>query len=166
MDDPRTPSVAPRAKRDETPATSRSPRERSETKRLARDPRTSLIAYGMILACIAFWPVPIDSGAGPLLRAITKAFPALTYSRIEFVANIALFIPLGLLLTLIVQRSRWLILPIAFLATVTIECVQAVALGARTPSILDIIANTTGACIGILIAVIIEKLRVSPERPT
>lgn len=133
--------------------------------RLLRNPRAYLAVYLVALAAIAFWPVPVDRGAGPLLRAITQAIPVLTYPRIEFLANIALFVPLGLLLTLILTRQRALVLPIAFLATVTIECLQAVMLDARTPSILDIIANTAGACLGILIAAGVEALVRSRTSP-
>jgi hypothetical protein len=56
-----------------------------------------LSAYVIALALIAFWPAPVDSGAGPLLRAVTRVFPLLTYARIEFGANILLFVPLGFL---------------------------------------------------------------------
>lgn len=159
------------------PLPPQSPSEPTAAKRpapLARNPRTYLAIYLAILAAIAFWPSPVDQGAGPLLQAITRLIPALTYPRIEFAANIALFIPLGLLLTLILTTRRWLVLPIAILATVAIECVQALALGARTPSVLDIVANTAGACLGMVLAVLYETLRtsrtptgdVSPKWPT
>ncbi|WP_244946435.1 VanZ family protein [Microbacterium saccharophilum] len=130
-----------------------------------RDPRAYLALYLAVLAAVAFWPSPVDQGAGPLLRVVTRLIPVLTYPRIEFAANIALFVPFGLLLALIITRNRWLVLPIAFLATVTIECVQAVALGARTPSVLDIIANTAGACLGMLAAAAIEVLRDARTPP-
>ena len=123
-----------------------------------------LIGYVVALALIAFWPVPVDRGAGAFLRVITHWVPALTYGRIEFAANIVLFVPFGLLLTLILDRARWLVLPIAVVTTVTIECVQGVLLHARTPSVLDIVANTTGACIGILLAVGGEALRGRTRR--
>ncbi|SFI75802.1 MULTISPECIES: VanZ family protein [Microbacterium] len=135
------------------------------TRSLARDPRAYLALYVVLLAGVAFWPSPVDQGAGPLIRLITRILPVLTYPRIEFAANIALFIPLGFLLTLILTRNRWLTLPIAFVATVTIECVQAVALGARTPSMLDVVANTAGACVGILLVVFIEVFRAARTAP-
>lgn len=138
---------------------------RTEAKRRINDPRAWLAAYAIALALIAFWPSPVDKDAGPFLRLVTEIFPVLTYPRIEFLANIALFVPLGLLLTLIVRRNRWLVLPVAFLATVTIECVQAVALDSRTPSALDIVANTAGACLGMLIAVFVETLARSRQGP-
>ena len=40
-----------------------------------RDARAWLVAYGVAVALIGFWPVPVDSGAGPLLRAVTAVFP-------------------------------------------------------------------------------------------
>lgn len=126
--------------------------------RLARRPGAWLAAYGVLLAGIAFWPVPVDSGARPLLRAIHEIAPLLTYARIEFSANILLFVPLGALLALIFRVERWLVLPIAFLTTVTIETGQAVALAARTPSVLDIIANTAGACAGMVTVAFAELL--------
>lgn len=142
-------------------------RWRPTVARSVRSPRAWLSAYVIALALIAFWPVPVDSGAGPLLRAVTRVFPLLTYARIEFGANILLFVPLGFLLTLILARDRWLVMPIAFLTTVTIETGQAIALSARTPSVLDIIANTAGACLGIVLAVFAEALaRARTDRPT
>lgn len=148
---PPRPPLPVRVEGDPTP-----PRRRS---RFLRDPRLILVVYGVVLAAIAFWPVPVDRGAGPFLRLISQAIPVLTYPRIEFAANILLFVPLGLLLVMILTSLRWLVLPISFLASVTIECVQAVALHARTPSVHDVVANTAGACLGIIIAMTAEKLR-------
>lgn len=117
-----------------------------------------LLAYAVGLAAIAFWPVPVDSGAGPLLRAITRVFPVLTYDRIEFAANIALFIPFGVLVTLLV-RQAWLVLPLGFLTTLVIETAQALLLDRRTPSVLDLVANMAGVCVGLLVVVFVRWLQ-------
>jgi VanZ family protein len=127
----------------------------SSTRSIAR---VVLTVYGISLALIALWPVPVDSGAGGLLRRVTRVLPALTYARIEFSANILLFVPLGVLLMLILRR-RYLILPIAIATTVAIECSQGLLLDKRTPSLLDIIANTAGACVGMLIVAAVESWR-------
>lgn len=126
--------------------------------RMVREPRAWLVVYVVTLALIAFWPVPVDSGAGPFLRTVTRLFPMLTYDRIEFGANVVLFVPWGLLLTFLLPTQRWLVLPIAFLTTFAIECGQGLALAARTPSVHDMVANTAGACLGMLIAVFAEIL--------
>ncbi|MEV8273267.1 VanZ family protein [Microbacterium sp. NPDC077184] len=117
-----------------------------------------LLAYAVALSAIAFWPVPVDSGAGPLLRAITRVFPVLTYDRIEFAANIALFIPFGVLVTQLV-RQAWLVLPLGFLTTLMIETAQALLLDRRTPSILDLVANMAGVCVGLLVVVFVRWLQ-------
>ncbi|HEX5728262.1 VanZ family protein, partial [Microbacterium sp.] len=93
--------------------------------------RIALTVYAIVLAMIALWPVPVDSGAGDFLRGVNRVFPALTYERIEFSANILLFVPLGVLLMLLLRR-RFLILPIALVVTVGIESAQALLLDRRT----------------------------------
>ena len=127
--------------------------------------RVVLTLYGISLAMIALWPVPVDSGAAGFVRRVTRVLPMLTYPRIEFSANILLFVPLGVLLMLILRR-RYLILPIAIAVTVAIECSQGLLLDKRTPSVLDIIANTAGACLGMLIVAAAESWRARdrPER--
>ncbi|MGB4778213.1 VanZ family protein [Microbacterium sp.] len=130
-----------------------------------RRPQAWLIGYLVLLTAIAFWPVPVDSGAGPLLRLITRILPMLTYHRIEFSANILLFVPFGLLVALLLPRRRYLVLPIAIIAAMLIESTQGVLLGARTASLLDIVANTTGACAGLLLAELIEWRGRARDRP-
>ena len=123
-----------------------------------RDPRLWLAVYAVALALIAFWPVPVDSGAGGLLRAISAAVPWLSYDVIEVTANILLFVPLGILLTLVLsRRRRWMVAPIALGVTLLIEVSQALFLAARTPSIRDILANLVGAVIGLAIVIIVER---------
>lgn len=113
-----------------------------------------LIAYVVALALIAFWPVPVDSGAVGLLDRIESRFPWVTYGRIEFSANVLLFVPLGWLLSILLPRSRYLVLPIGLLTTITIETVQASLLPRRTYDVSDLIANTAGVCIGLILAAI------------
>jgi glycopeptide antibiotics resistance protein len=73
------------------------------------------------------------------------------------------FVPLGLLLSFVLERSRYLVLPIGLLTTITIEGLQAELLDKRTASISDILANTAGTCIGILIAAAVTRRR-EPRR--
>lgn len=129
-----------------------------------RTPRVLLAVYVVVLTLIALWPVPVDSGAGPMLRLVSRVIPILTYARIEFGANILLFIPLGVLLALILQH-RYLVVPIAFIATVTIESIQALMIDRRTPSLMDILANLAGACIGLVIVAYVEWRRSRREQP-
>lgn len=131
------------------------PRAEVRTRQVAR---TTLIVYTAVLALIGFWPSRVDAPAGSFLRGLTHVIPWATYARIEFGANILLFVPLGVLLALILTH-RYLILPIALVTSVAIESLQAVVLARRVPSVMDIVANLTGACIGLLIVVFLEWWR-------
>ena len=93
-------------------------------------------------------------------RALARAHPPA--DCIEFGANILLFVPLGVLLALILEQ-RHLVVPIAFLTSVTIESLQALMLEKRTPSVMDIIANFAGACLGLVIVAFIEWRRARRE---
>lgn len=126
---------------------------------IARRFRVQIAVYGVVLALIAFWPSPVDQGAGPFLRTITRAMPWLTYDVIEFSANVVLFLPLGVILALALPTRRVLVVPIALGVTILIEAGQAVLLAQRTPSLRDVLANTLGAVIGLLLVVVIERIR-------
>lgn len=93
------------------------------------------------------------------IDAVSRRLPAITRPRVEFAANVALFVPFGVLLPLILRRSLELVLPIALVATVTIECGQALLLSHRVPSVLDIVANVTGASIGMLVLALWRRMR-------
>lgn len=116
-------------------------------------------AYVVSLATIALWPTHVDVSARGLLDDITTAVPWLTYARIEFTANVMLFIPFGAFFSLLLPRRRWW-LPIAGAATVfsvVAEWLQIFAVD-RTSSALDVVANTAGAVIGILLVALVRVL--------
>ncbi|OAZ43922.1 hypothetical protein A9Z40_13045 [Microbacterium arborescens] len=119
---------------------------------MTRRARALLIGYVVVLALIAFWPTPVDRDAGPILRAITSAVPWLTYDRIEFSANIALFIPFGWCAALGWPRWHAYVVPAGLVISVVIETAQGVLLAERTASAWDVVANTLGTTAGWLIA--------------
>lgn len=121
-----------------------------------------LVFYGVMLALIAFWPTPVDRGASTFLEAISRAIPWLTYDLIETTANVALFVPFGVLLALVLPLHRGLVVPIAIATTLVIESGQALLLSERTPSMRDIVANVLGAAIGLAIVHLIER-RTTPD---
>jgi len=116
-----------------------------------------LAVYAVATLLIAFWPEPVDRGATGLLDRIERLLPWATYGRVEFAANIVFFIPLGWLLSIVLDRSRFLVLPIGIVVTVAIEALQGEMLSARTASIHDVLANTTGTCVGMLIAAVLSR---------
>jgi VanZ family protein len=142
------------------------PQPRSGTRRRARIVAlVLLIVYLAAAVLIAFWPVPVDSGATGLLDRVERLLPWATYRRVEFGANVVFFVPLGWLLSILLDRSRYLVLPLGIVMTVTIEAIQGELLDQRTASIHDVLANTTGTCIGMLIAAALTRRRVAPAPP-
>lgn len=144
---------------------------RGRMLRAPADPRVrrflvaALAIYVLTLVLIAFWPTHVDRDAGPLLAAIERLFPWATHRRLEFTANIALFVPFGLLLTLLV-RSWPLALSLGVGASLAIEVVQELALPGRTASVLDVLANSLGTAAGVLLALGIARLtRAAPAPP-
>jgi hypothetical protein len=130
---------------------------------LLRRGSTWLVGYVIILAVIGFWPQHVDKPYGRIIQKI-EFVPLLTYQRLEFGANVLLFVPFGFLLSMTLRRKQHLVVPLAFLVSLLIESVQAIALAGRTPSVTDLVANTAGACIGLVALAGVDRLRAD-SRP-
>ena len=129
---------------------------------MTRLPRTLLIAALILLivivAVITLAPMPLDR---PIRRVIITVFtvfndiglrPRLHYSLFERFANVVLFVPVGVLLAKLLPHNRWWVATIvAFIGSVGVETVQALALPNRIASPIDVILNTVGALGGALI---------------
>ena len=76
---------------------------------------------------------------------------------IEFAANVLLFVPLGLLLTLLVDRV-WIGVAVCVAASVAVELAQFV-LPSRQASPRDVLANAVGAVLGAGLAWLIMRRR-------
>lgn len=116
-----------------------------------------LVVYAAVLAVIAFSPTPVDREATGLLREVARIVPLLSYGVVEFTANILLFVPLGALLALALPHRRGLVVLISLAVTLAIESCQALFLAQRTPSLRDIVANTLGAAVGLVVVLILER---------
>jgi VanZ family protein len=85
--------------------------------------------------------------------------PQQGYAVIEFTANIALFVPLGVLMLLWWrQRSWWHATAVAFATSLTIEVLQQLVRPERYASAQDVVANTLGGTIGGLLIVAGRRL--------
>jgi hypothetical protein len=110
-------------------------------------------ALVIVIGLIVFWPDPGDlareSGLSAWLRDVHAAGGPtwLTVPKVEFAANIVMFLPVGAVAwwwKASVARDTL----IGFAATVFIEVMQALAVPGRVSDFRDIIANTLGALIG------------------
>ena len=116
--------------------------------------RVLLVPYLAALALIVFLPAR-DAGrvtgivgwAADLVAmwGVPREPAAIVF---EFLANVALFVPFGLLVAASAPRwSPWAIIGLGLLASITIELVQ-LGIPSRVSTVSDGIANTAGTAIG------------------
>ncbi|MCM3780009.1 VanZ family protein [Microbacterium hydrocarbonoxydans] len=78
----------------------------------------------------------------------------LDFTRLEIIANVLVFVPVGVFAFLLVPRRIW---PIAVVLgpaiSVAIEIAQRVALPHRAATVSDVVANSGGALIGVFLAI-------------
>jgi glycopeptide antibiotics resistance protein len=133
-----------------------------------------LLTACVIVAMITFSPGPPDPDGQLalqefLLRAYQQGLPIwITFAKIEFAANILMFIPIGFFGALCLARFRWLIIPIAIAASTMIEIAQSSRLPDRVGTPRDVVANSLGALIGFVIACLVVALarRLAQARAT
>jgi len=113
-----------------------------------------LLGYALVLAVIAFWPTPVDRPVAGILLRIDEWMPG-AYRAIEFGANVALFVPLGALLALqLPRRAAWVAVIAGAVASLSIELLQAALLPERFSTSSDVMANTIGSAVGVVLVVI------------
>ncbi|MGA1835705.1 VanZ family protein [Herbiconiux sp. 11R-BC] len=118
-----------------------------------------LIAYSLVVLLIVAWPTPVDAPSHSTLLALLRAVHKLhvlmfiNYAQVEFLANVAMFVPLGLLIGVLFGRHRWgFAVLICFGVSSLIETAQFFLLPGRYGTVDDVIANTLGALVGALLA--------------
>lgn len=122
---------------------------------------TLAAVYGLVVL-VATAGSPVDGGAYPtLVRAIAVgqrlgAPGWLGYDAVEFTANVLFFVPFGFFVLLLFgARAWWVGMLGGFVASCAIETVQALFLPARFASVDDVLANTSGAVLGVLVGVVV-----------
>lgn len=126
--------------------------------------------YLATLACIGFWPSPVDRPMSGFLNDLFSVLQkhALTagidYKFVETAANVCLFVPMGVLAALLLPARRWWLAALIGLPTsAAIEAVQFLALSQRDASLRDIMANTLGALIGATAVGLFRIRRPEPD---
>ena len=148
----------------------------TDTKRqwpATRIARALLLGYLLALALLVLWPGEDHAGGGVVMffaRIIAGWGAPLqaTFLTLEFLANIVLFVPFGLLVPLAIGSVRagtlWLTVLAGFALTVVIEWVQGLFEG-RVSDPRDVVANSLGTVLGVLLLVLFtSRRRASIER--
>lgn len=126
--------------------------------------RWVLIAMLVPLALVAYWPSPVDQ---PLLGDLARVLKFLhahgiprwfDYGFIEAAANVLLFVPLGFVAAFaFTRKSWWQIGAFGLIVSGCMELGQLLFLHDRLASPVDLVANTGGAAIGGLLAVVVIR---------
>lgn len=128
-----------------------------------RHPLLSVVTfvYLGIVGWLTLGPQPIDDEPnGALFRLLDllgryRSTGWVTYSGLEFSANIAMFVPVGLFFLLLLGRSFWFAAFITGVGlTFAIETVQ-IFLPTRVSDPRDLLSNSIGALIGVTAAMIV-----------
>ncbi len=104
--------------------------------------------YVLGLALVLLWPHHPDAGAGAVYAWILRRVPGLRPWCIDVALNVALFVPIGAILTLALRRRPLRVVGLAWAASLLVEIVQGTLLPGRTSSAVDVAANTIGAALG------------------
>jgi hypothetical protein len=131
-----------------------------------------LVLGGLVVFVVTFWPTPIDAGFADALRGWltelqTSGGPEfLRYGVIEFGANIAMFVPLGFVLAVLLRPGRrWLSPVMCLVLSLGIELGQGILRSGRLADVTDVLGNTLGATLGAgLLTLILAVARVRAER--
>ncbi|MDA3803221.1 VanZ family protein [Clavibacter sp. CT19] len=146
-------------------------RERRLMRRRHRQAGALLALYVGLVALVTLTPDSVDRGIYPLLMRGVRfvqfhGVPAFRYSMIEEGANVALFVPLGMLGVLAFGMRRWWAVALAGTAlSACVELAQGAFLPARVASLSDVAENGAGAVIGAALAAAIAVRTRRRRRP-
>ena len=111
------------------------------------------------LALLTLTPARVEETMPNLLDLVLSAahrlgWESLDFTRLEIIANVLVFVPVGILAFVLVPRRFW---PLAVILgpalSLAIEIAQRLALPHRAATVTDVIANSGGALIGVFIAI-------------
>ena len=124
--------------------------------------RVALVGYLLFIGFTVWLPANVSAKVtglvGVMARWVSDAGIAPYYQSavvFEFLANVALFVPVGFLLPFAWSRLRlWQVVLIGALMSGLIESVQGL-MPSRFPTISDVIANSLGTLVGGVVAVLL-----------
>ena len=138
---------------------------------LQRVLRITLLGDVAAVLLITQWPDPPDPGTLSWLRRVLaqlhdNGLPgAVDLPVVEALANVAMFVPLGLLLPVATRTRAWLAVPAGAGFSALIELSQLTFLPHRVASVQDVVMNTLGAALGAAVLLAIRAWRAAHHPP-
>jgi glycopeptide antibiotics resistance protein len=110
--------------------------------------------YVAALVRVTLWPrLGLEEGFDLVrtsLAWLSSHGVGLTYGATELLANIALFVPFGLLVSLLLpRRPAWVVVCLGLATSIVIELAQLAFLPERVSDVRDVVANTLGTAAGV-----------------
>jgi glycopeptide antibiotics resistance protein len=129
----------------------------------ARVLRITLLGYLGVVLVVTLWPDPPDPGGfGWLEQALRwwsgRGLPG-DIAVVEAVANVAMFVPLGVLLPAATRIGPGRAVPVGAALSILIELVQLAFLPHRVATVGDVLMNTVGAAVGAALLVAVRRRR-------
>ena len=125
----------------------------------------SLAVYLTVVVLVTLSPTPIDQGYESSIERVLAVLHRngipewFGYNKLEFTANIVMFVPIGFLVELAMPaRQWWVALILCPALSGTIELIQGAVLAERFSTLSDVDANSGGALLGITAAVALRAL--------
>ncbi|WP_435746634.1 VanZ family protein [Microbacterium sp. PMB16] len=112
------------------------------------------------LALLTLTPARLEHAMPNLLDLALSAmhrlgWTSIDFHRFEILANVVVFVPVGILAFLLLPRRVWLLaLLVGPLLSLGIEVAQRIALPHRAATVTDVLANSVGATAGVVLAVL------------
>lgn len=129
------------------------------------------VLYVGFVGWMTLRPTIYGAGTASLLWSLLGRFEQhqatswLTFDTVEGLANVALFIPLGFFLALLLPRRLFLVAALlCVVGSVGIEAFQGAFLPGRVADVRDVIHNSTGGLIGAVVAVLGRVLFIPRRR--
>ncbi|SOE00431.1 VanZ family protein [Blastococcus haudaquaticus] len=124
----------------------------------------ALVLFAVLVGASTLGPSPAE-----LIQLVTETartdagISSVSFERVELVANVLLFVPIGLLLAAALPRTpAWQVWALCSGASLLVEVVQTV-LPDRQPTVTDVLANSAGAAVGVLLLRAVRRRRA--QRP-
>ncbi|MFJ4222686.1 VanZ family protein [Microbacterium sp. NPDC089695] len=122
------------------------------------------------LALLTLTPTRVEERMPDLLDLVLSTahrigWDWLDFTRLEILANVLVFVPVGIFAFVLMPRRVWLLSVVLGPAvSLGIEIAQRLALPHRAATVSDVIANSSGAVIGVVLAIACTLL-FAPRRP-
>lgn len=123
------------------------------------------------LAALTLTPSRVEESLPNLLDLVLGTahrlgWASLDFTRLEIIANVLVFVPVGILAFVLLPRRLWVLAVLAGpLLSIAIETAQGLALPHRAATVSDIVANSIGALLGVGVAALCTLLFAPRSSP-